>query len=117
MKLLCRIIAYEGTVYVYDDHEVFEIYPSGMISCTVPEAAMGGLNPRRLGQFNQCGGSTPDSRVIICRTEHLDKCLGFMLRKTRLERVAFRPHPHHPLHDDRRAKAAKRKAKKGIGDG
>lgn len=105
-RTLCRIISYLGTVYVYERYPVYETKPkSGRIITGIPEACYGGLKPGRLGQFNQTG--LAGEYVLICRPEDLNWCLGFFLRKTRLERITFRVPESHPLWDRLAARAAK----------
>lgn len=106
MKMLCRLISFDGTLYAYDDHPVFEVMPSGRIVCGLPEADFGGLKPGRVGQFNQ---RRRGGHVLICLPEDLERSVAFFLAKAGPMPVVYLNSQQHPNWDERFARAARRR--------
>lgn len=112
MKTLCRIISYDGRIYVYTGYVVHYTSDKGRL-ITRANSVSQGMKPARLNQFTPSGGLGKNKEFeIVCTPQNLDRCLGFFLRKTKLERVTWRPCPDHPL-DNLFAETAKKRKVRG----
>lgn len=115
----------ESIVFVTTGYETFYVSNKGRIISACPVGTMHGLKPAALGQYNQWDGVTGGFSVV-CREEDLDVCLGRFVRLHNKRHAKFyvsmaggldrplqvsvmfdRARNDDPLHDKRRAKAAR----------